>query len=312
MRSIDVVTSARNESGNVSALFSRLDATLKEVGIPWRLIICDNASTDDTWDEICQIASKDSRMLGLRMAGDAGFEGAIYAALERTSAPAVVIMASDLQDPPEGIPRLIEKFDLGFDHVYQLVRKRPGTTLLRRINTAIFYKLAGKLTRGLVVDSASTFRVVSRPLVLELLKLKERTRFIRALVNYVGFDSIGVEIPREARQRGESKATSNHVISLGLRGIFSNSYSPLTSVGVLGIFLSGLAITLVLLFSGIWITQGVPFAGFGLIVGITLLGFGLTLLSLGVMAQYLALIYEEVKQRPLYIVRETVGQEISD
>ena len=125
---------------------------------------------------------------------------------------------------------------------------------------------------------------------------------------YLGFRSTGIEIPREARPGGESKANTRHVLGLALKGILSNSYGLLDLVGYLGLGLSALAILSTFVFATIWLTVGVPFAGFGLIVGILLLGFALLFLALGIISQYLSLIYEEVKGRPNFVIMKTTDE----
>lgn len=305
IKTLDIVSSAKNEGTNINLLYERIVNTMQVHEITWRLIICDNASSDETWENIQNIAKKDKRVLGVKMSRDFGFEGSIAGALSLTDADAVVMMASDLQDPPEAISNLIYKFEQGFDHVFQVVTRRPGSGFIRRFNSHFFYSVANKLSNGLIYPNSSIFRIMSRDIVQHLNSFKERNRFIRALVMYVGYKSVPLEIAREPRPKGESKASTRHVLALGMRGILSNSSGLLDLVGYFGVFISALSLVTAMVFAGIWIFVGVPFAGFGLLTSFLLLGFGFTFLALGILAQYISLIYEEVKARPNFIISET-------
>ena len=308
IKSIDIVTSARNEQGNIFELFQGIEQALKNSGFTYRLIIADNRSPDDTWLEIQQLCeSHKDKVLGLRMSRDFGFEGAIRAALSQATADAVVVMASDLQDNPARIPELISELKSGVDHVYQIVEDRPDESWIRRVQAKVFYSLAGKLSDGLIVKNSSTFRAFTKPVLQAIQSLPEKARFIRALAMYVGFSTKGVVFPRLPRKKGKSKAAAWEYFGLGVRGIVANSTKPLNLIGVFGLALSALSFVSTIILAILWVTLGVPFAGFGTIVALILLAFGSIFLTLGIMAQYLALIYQEVKARPDYIISETTN-----
>jgi glycosyltransferase involved in cell wall biosynthesis len=308
IKSIDIVTSARNEQGNIFELFQGIEKALKNSGLSYRLIIADNRSPDDTWLEIQQLCeSHKDKVLGLRMSRDFGFEGAIRAALSQVTADAVVVMASDLQDNPERIPELISELKSGVDHVYQIVEDRPDESWIRRVQAKVFYSLAGKLSDGLIVKNSSTFRAFTKPVLQAIQSLPEKARFIRALAMYVGFSSKGVVFPRLPRKKGKSKAAAWEYLGLGVRGIVANSTKPLNLIGVFGLALSAISFVSTTILAFLWVTLGVPFAGFGTIVALILLAFGSIFLTLGIMAQYLALIYQEVKARPDYIISESTN-----
>jgi glycosyltransferase involved in cell wall biosynthesis len=309
IKTLDIVTSAKNEESNIKALYERIVSTMSSHDIRWRLIICDNVSSDDTWGIIQGLAKKDERVLGVKMSRDFGFEGSIAGGLSLTNADAIVMMASDLQDPPEAISQLVYKFEEGFDHVFQIVTRRPGSGFFRRLNSRLFYSVASKLSNGLIYPNSSIFRIMSREVVGQLNTFKERNRFIRALAMYVGYKSAPLEIARDPRPKGESKASTGHVLGLGLRGILSNSSGLLDLVGYVGILVSGLSVITAITFATIWIIVGVPFAGFGLLTSVLLFGFGFSFLALGILAQYISLIYEEVKARPNFIIAETTNKD---
>jgi len=307
MKTLDIVTSAKNESQNLVHLVQAIEKVMENEPYTWRVIISENASKDDTWEVINSLAEKNPKVVGLRMSRDFGFEGAITAGLCHADADAVVIMASDLQDPPEYISIFLRMFEQGYDHVYQVVESRPGVSKIRNLNSTVFYLLAEKFSKGLIQKNSSTFRLISREVRDNLIQLEERNRFIRALVSWLGYNSIGISLPRAPRVYGKSKANSRRVFSYAMKGILANSYSLLDFVGIFGVVTSSISLIATFVFSIVWIFHGVPFAGFGMLIGSIFLGFGLVFLCLGIIAQYLSLVYEEIKARPNYVIREIVG-----
>jgi dolichol-phosphate mannosyltransferase len=216
-------------------------------------------------------------------------------------------MTADLQDPPEFIPRLLEKWEEGYENVYGVVLKRKGTKLVRRFNSRLFYKVAGSLTNGGIPENASDFRLVDRKVYEVVRVMTERNRFVRGLFAWVGFKSIGIPMVREPRFAGESNAHSFKVIELAFKGIFAHSYKPLRFISIFGVLLFGISFLSLIGLTFTWFTVGVPFAGFGSIIALILCGFGFQALLLGIVSEYLAMIYEEAKSRPNFIVSETIG-----
>jgi dolichol-phosphate mannosyltransferase len=305
---LDIVTSAKNEELNIPILYEQIRMTMMSEDYDWRLIICDNDSIDRTWSVIEDLATKYDNISAFQMSRDFGFEASIFAAIKNSTADVVIMMTSDLQDPPESIPSFLREYEAGFDHVYQIVDSRPGVSRLRNFNSKVFYYFANHFSGGLIVKDSSVFRLISRNMANALVQIDERNRFVRALLPWLGFRSKGIVVERKLRIAGNSKASSRVAIKYAIKGVLSNSYSLLDFIGLLGLFVFGLSIVTLLGFFGIWMQVGVPFAGYGLVVSAIVSGFGLVFLCLGVMAQYLSLIYEEVKRRPNYVVRETSGK----
>ena len=216
-------------------------------------------------------------------------------------------MTADLQDPPEAIPQFVRKWEEGYDNVYGQVTERQGTGLIRRINSQLFYWLASWMSDGRLTKNASDFRLMDRRLYETLRDLDERNRFMRGLVAWAGFESVAVPVARPPRFAGESKAYTWPVIGLAIRGIFAHSYKPLRLISAVGFIASAVAAIILVVMVVRAFTQGVPFAGYGTIVTLLLLIFGLLALMLGVIAEYIGLIYEEVKHRPNFVVKETIG-----
>jgi glycosyltransferase involved in cell wall biosynthesis len=304
--SLDIVSSALNESSNINDFYAELGTHLNNTRYNWKLLIADNGSTDDTWRVIQELAQHNQNISGFRMTKNFGFENAIEAVLRKSDADISIVMASDLQDHPKYLEILIAQFELGAEHVYQVVEKRPGVGPIRRINTRIFYALAKKFSRGSVVPNAGDFRLFTRKFREALLQMPESTRFLRAMAMYPGFTTVAVEIPRVARKQGKSKTNLFYALTLGIKGILSNSIYLLDAIGIFSIFFSFFSFLATVICSILWITVGVPFAGFGTIVGVALLGLSILFLCLGLMAQYLSLIYAEVKNRPHYFISEIV------
>ena len=310
-KTLDVVTSGLNEEECLPELYRRVMLVLdKYPDIAWRLIICDNGSTDDSWKLITSLSQNDSRVVGLRLARTFSFDNGLTCGLDHADAEVVILMASDLQDPPEVFEDFLNSYRIGYDQIVARVIKKDHVPPLRRAMSKLFYKIANKLTKNMIPKDVSDFRLLSRNAYTAARSLRERNRFLRGLIAWTGFNTAYIEIDRPERFAGKSVFLSIkllRIIQWASSAIFSHTSLPLELVTLIGIASSILSALATLIFSMIWLVNGVPFAGYGTIVGLLSTGFSLVLLSIGVLAQYLALIYEEVKQRPLYIISEKVG-----
>jgi dolichol-phosphate mannosyltransferase len=242
------------------------------------------------------------------MSRNFSLDAAFTCGLDYATADVAIIMTSDLQDPPEAIPQLLRKFEEGYDQVLAKILKRESVPVLRRLLSKIFYKLANSMTSGMLPESVSDFRLVNKRTYEAIRRLRESHRFLRGLGAWVGFRTSHIEIERPPRFAGESKwlgMSFFRVVGVASKSILAYSAQPLAWVSILGLSMSILSIFGLFLLVIFWIVFGVPFAGFGSLVGVVVLGFSLTMFSIGILAQYLGLIYEEVKQRPLYLVTET-------
>jgi dolichol-phosphate mannosyltransferase len=305
---VSVIVPAFNEESCIDELARRLKIVFsKNEKYDFEALIIENGSTDRTWEILKVINVKDPRFKVIRLARNFRMDGGITAGLNFAKGDAVVFMTADLQDPPELISEFIKKWEDGFENVYMQVSKRVGTGPLRTFNSKAFYWLAGKLTDNRIPKNVSDFRLLDRKVYEAVRGMNERNRFVRGLVAWVGFRSVGVEAERPERFGGESKAHSLKVIDLAFKGIFSHSYVPLKLITMTGVALSLISFVSLLVWMIVWITSGVPFAGFGTIVSLAVLAFGTLTSMLGIIAEYLGLIYEEVKGRPNFIVAEQLG-----
>ena len=307
-KKIACIIPAYNESECVDELARRLAAVFdSEPAYDFEAIIVENGSTDDTMDKLLAIHEADPRFKILQLARNFRMDGGLTAGLNVVDADAVVLMTADLQDPPEFIPEMIRKWEEGYENVYGVVTERRGTGPIRTMNSQLFYWLAGKLTNDRITKNASDFRLVDRKVYEAVRSMEERNRFVRGLFSWVGFKSIGLPMARPPRFAGESKAHTFGVIDLAFKGIFAHSYVPLRLITITGFLLSFVAAIAVLLLACRFVFYGVPFPGFGSLICVMLIGFGVITLLLGVVGEYLALIYEEVKQRPNFVITRKVG-----
>lgn len=307
---ISIVTPVYNEEDNLIELSRQLKKVFsKNTNYEFEVILVENGSHDKSYLICKEIVQEDSRFKILKLSRNFGADGGLTAGLNSASGDAAVIMASDLQDPPELINEFIKKWEEGFENIYQIVSKRTGTSLLRRLNSQLFYYIVNRLTGGVMPKNVSDFRLIDKKVYKTINGMQERNRFIRGLFAWSGFKSIGISFARPERFSGKSKAHTLVVLSLALKGIFAYSYIPLQFITWIGVFISSFSFC----FLGVVIFRaliyGVPFAGYGTIIGVMLLMFGFIFVFLGIVGKYIGLIYEEVKQRPNFIVSESVGIE---
>lgn len=308
LNSVDICSSAHNEEGIIDSFIETVLGKFNSAPqYEWRLVLVDNGSQDGTWERISNYASKDSRVIGIKLSRNFGFDKAIMAALNMSRSDVSIIMASDLQDEPMHFEKFLDLYTQGFDHVYQIVTQRPSVNWVRRFLTSQFYRLGAYITDYRIIPNATDYRLISRRLRDLLIQTPDQSRLNRAIVNFFSLPSVGIHIPRSIRISEESKSTFRYVFSLGLRGIFSNSKRLLDYVGLMSLFFFMTTSILLIVFSVFFIFVGVPFGGFGTIVGLILLLFSLNFLSLGIISQYLGIITELVQRRPQFVVDEVTS-----
>ena len=302
---ISIVSPCYNEAGNVAELADRIRAVFAPLAdrYDFEAILVENGSHDGTYEELLRVRAGDPRFRIVQLSRNFLMEGGMMAGLSYATGDACVIMASDLQDPPELIPALIGKWEQGYENVYQVVTKRTDNGIFRRIAAAGFYNIINRVSDTPVPRNASDFRLVDRKVYEAFNALPERNRMVRATWGWVGFRSIGVEHERPPRHSGESHFRWLNTTGFAIRGILASSSSPLRAIPLFGIGLSSLSFAALM---GIVIRAlflGVPFPGFGTIVSLTLLLFGVLVLLLGVVSEYIGMIFAEVRHRPAFIVR---------
>jgi glycosyltransferase involved in cell wall biosynthesis len=307
-RLISIVVPAYNESDCVDELSQRLISVFdSESKYDFECVVVENGSEDDTLSKLERIHESDPRFKILQLARNFRMDGGLTAGLSAIKGDACVLMTADLQDPPELIPQFLRLWEEGFENIYGVVTKREGISKLRAFNSKMFYSIAGKLTSGRITKNASDFRLVDRKVYQAVNVMTERNRFVRGLFAWVGFRSIGVEMVRPPRFGGKSNADTFKVLDLAFKGIFAHSSVPLRLITLLGFLLSAIAIVTLGIYIVAAVMFGVPFNGFGTLVTIGLGGLAITTLLLGVIGEYVGLVYEEVKQRPNFVISRKIG-----
>lgn len=305
---ISIIVPAYNEEDCVDELAARLTSVFdSEPNYDFECVIVENGSIDSTMEKLVAINARDGRFKILQLARNFRMDGGITAGLSAITGDACVLMTADLQDPPELIPTFIREWEKGYENVYGVVTERQGTGVIRTFNSKAFYWLAGKLTNDRITKNASDFRLIDRKVYEVVRSMEERNRFVRGLFSWVGFKSLGVKMVRPPRHAGVSNAHTLKVLDLAFKGIFAHSYVPLRLITISGFVVSALALVTLIVFLINFVFFGVPFNGFGTIISIMLVGFGMITLLLGVIGEYLGLVYEEVKHRPNFIVSNKVG-----
>jgi glycosyltransferase involved in cell wall biosynthesis len=304
-KKVSVIIPALNEEECLKELSARLKGVFeKEINYDFKVIIVENGSSDNTFQLSKELSTADSRFSVLKLSRNFGMDGALTAGLDQIDSDACVFMSADLQDPPELIVEFLRLWEKGWENIYGVILSRKSSNPIRRFNTMIFYWLLSLISDSPIPKNVSDFRLLDKKVYSVVREIRERNRFLRGINAWVGFKSIGVNFTRPPRFAGKSKAFTGHVIDLAMKGIFANSIKPLRLISILGLLMSIISIFVILTLTFFWIYRGVPFAGFGSIIALILLLFSLLFLMIGILSEYLGLVFKEVKMRPNYIVSE--------
>jgi len=304
---LSVAIPIHNEESVLPELLTRLMGVLDKVqGGPHELLFVDDGSTDGTLALLEEAAQRDSRIMVLSLSRNFGHQAALTAALDHVTGDATMLMDGDLQDEPESIPRLLEKFFEGYDVVYaQRTRRKEAWPL--RLSYYVFYRLMARLSDMKLPLDAGDFALMSRRVVEHLQRLQEHHRYLRGLRSWVGFRQIGIPVERSQRHSGRSKYSVFRLLKLASDGIFAFSIVPIRAAAILGaisIGLSGL-FAVYTIFAKLFLNQ-TPKGFTALLLLITFLS-GILLFFLGVIGEYVGRIYEESKGRPIYIIGRLIG-----
>jgi polyisoprenyl-phosphate glycosyltransferase len=306
---ISVVIPVFNEAKGLQPLVDRLLAVLAADGTPFEVVFVNDGSSDDSLDELKRLHATDPRLKLLSFSRNFGKECAIAAGLVHAKGDAVILMDSDLQHPPEAITEFLTHWRDGYQIVYgqRLDRRTDGP--VRRFSSRIFYRLFAMMTKTALPRDAGDFRLLDRKAVDALNQLGERARYNNGLYAWIGFRSIGVPYMVGDRSVGTTKWSPRRLAHFAIDGLTSFSTVPLKVWSYLGLFVSLIALAYATMFFVKTMIFGVDVPGFPTLVISIMLLSGAQLISLGVLGEYLARVYEEVKARPLYIVAEKIGFE---
>jgi dolichol-phosphate mannosyltransferase len=299
-----IIAPIYNELGNIQEFYRRVKETLDKTGESWELLMVDDGSIDGSTDEIRKLAALDEHIKPIIFARNFGHQIAVTAGLDYAQGQAVVIIDSDLQDPPEIILDMISKWKEGYEVVYAQRSEREGETWFKLFTASLFYRLIYRITDVNIPMDTGDFRLLDRNVVDVLVQMRERHRFLRGMSSWVGFKQTGVMYKRASRFSGATKYPFKKMLKFASDAITSFSYFPLQVAMYLGFISAGLSIiaipvVIILRMIGLHAFLGQATT----LIAVLFLG-GVQLISLGIIGEYMGRLYDEAKGRPLYIVRE--------
>lgn len=306
---LSIVVPIFNESLNLDGFFARLVPVLEGVGEPFEVICIDDGSRDDSVAKLTARTLADPRIKLLVFSRNFGKEAALSAGLANATGEAVIPIDADLQHPPELIPEMVAKWREGFDVVYAVRRSRTGQGLLSRLQAKAFYWVFDKLSDVPLPREVGDFRLLDRKVVDAINAMPERTRFMKGIFAWVGFRQTGLPYTQEERQFGETSFNVMRLFRFAFDGLVAFSDMPLRIWTVVGSVISGFAFFYIVVRLVRTLLYGIDVPGYeSIIVTILFLG-GVQLITLGIIGHYLGRVFNEVKGRPLYIIRERLGVE---
>ena len=307
MHRISVVVPVFNEEEIIDLFYERAKNVLGGMHeLSWEIVFVDDGSSDGSYTKLSALASRDPNVKVLKFSRNFGHQIAITAGVDEARGDCVVVIDSDLQDPPEVIPSMVEQWRQGYDVVYGVRSEREGETAMKLMTASMFYRLLGRLTNVQIPANVGDFRLMSRRVVDQLKLLREKDRFVRGLVSWVGFNQTGVTYHREARQAGVTKYPLRKMIKFAFDGITSFSTAPLKLATWTG-YLAALAAVLYLISVFVQRALGITVEGWATIMVAMLFLGSVQLICLGILGEYLGRIFNEVKPRPMYVVQERIG-----
>lgn len=303
---LSCVVPAFNEHDNLAVLLPKLKSALQGLTDHWEVIVVDDGSTDNT-SELMSIFAREPGIRYVELSRNFGKEAALTAGIEATRGDVVVLMDADMQHSPSLIQRMVQRWQEGVDMVYAVRENREDEPWGKRFGTRLFYSLLRSESGIRVPPDAQDFRLMDRAVVDALMQLPERDRFMKGLYAWVGFRTEPIGFMPENRMAGKSHYSAWRLTRLAIAGLTSFTTWPLRAVSIMGFVVS-----IVSLMYGVFIVVNNllydnPVAGWPTIVTILLFFSGINLLSLGIVGEYIARIFEEVKHRPVYLVRQSLG-----
>ena len=296
-----------NEEGNLPELYKQIKITMDQLQEPWELILINDGSVDNSWQIMQNLHQQDSRVKIIDFAKNFGQQNGFTAGIDYASGDAVILIDTDLQDPPSVILELIAKWKEGFEVVYAVRSERKGESWFKKTTAALFYRLIQSITSVDIPLDAGDFRLIDRKVVDMVKSMREHHRFLRGMTSWVGFRQVGVEYVRSERFAGETGYPLRTMLKLAISAITGFSSLPLQIATVMGFLIAALSAIF-----GIFVVFTRSFLpGFfegqaTTLVSVLFLG-GVQLITLGIIGEYLSRIYDEVRGRPLYVVNEMQG-----
>lgn len=305
-----IVAPVYNEEGNLNLFYERVAKTMNQTGEDWELILVNDGSRDTSLSLMQALAQGDSHVRYVNFARNFGHQTAVTAGIDYASGQAVVLIDTDLQDPPEVILQLIEQWKQGYEVVYAVRAERKGESWFKVVTAKAFYRLLYRITDINIPLDTGDFRLMDRKVADVLRHMREHNRFIRGLTSWAGFKQTGVEYVREARYSGETKYPLRKMLRFAFDAITGFSFFPLQVMAYFSVSLAVLAIVVAIVIASLRIIFGAAyFGGQATTIVLLLLMSSFQLFFLFIMGQYIARTYDEARARPLYIVASTSGFE---
>lgn len=302
-----VVVPLFNEELVIDESYKRLKQVMGSTKENYEIIFVNDGSRDRTIDKVKSICNNDKNIKLINFSRNFGHQAAITAGMDLALGEAVIVIDADLQDPPEVMLKMIEKWKEGYQVVYGKRVKRQGETFFKKFTAKMFYRILKSMTTIDIPVDTGDFRLIDRKVCDAMIALPEKNRYVRGLVSWVGYKQTCVEFVRQERFAGETKYPLKKMMKLALDGITSFSYKPLIISGYFGsmAFLGGIVTSIFIIIKNIFNRTEV--INFALIMSINIMMFGLILGSIGVMGQYIGRIFDESKGRPIYIIESTIN-----
>jgi glycosyltransferase involved in cell wall biosynthesis len=311
-KSVSVIIPVLNEAASVALLLPQIAQTLSECTIDWEIVVVDDGGSDNLADVVSAFEKQDAfyNVQLIRLSRNFGKEAALTAGLNAARGDAAICMDGDGQHPPQLMPRLIEQWHNGYDMVIGAQEIRANESRWMILAKDRFYRFLQSGERFDIPANAGDFRLMDRRVIQALLQLPERTRFMKGLYAWLGFKTVIEPFNAEARTAGASKFRLRQLLELASLGITSFSMKPLRMVSAIGVAISVLALGYGFYIMAETLIIGNPVSGWATLASGIMLLSGIQLICLGVIAEYLGRIFEECKQRPLYIVDETIDHSL--
>jgi glycosyltransferase involved in cell wall biosynthesis len=304
---VSVIIPMYNEESNIDDLLKRLEIILAQLDLNYEIVCVDDGSKDNTLGYLVAHQQRNSSIKVISLSRNFGKDIAMTAGIDYARGQAVILMDADLQDPPELIIELVTRWCEGYEVVYAVRRSRQGESWLKRLTAHLFYQVLDRLSSTPIPHNAGDFRLLDKNVVATLRQLPERSRFMKGLISWVGFRQIAVHFDRPPRLHGKTKWNYWKLWNFALDGITAFSSVPLKIWTYLGLLISSLALCYAAFLVIRTLVLGVDVPGYASLMVVMLTLGGVQLLTLGIMGEYLGRVYEEVKNRPIYLVRDTYG-----
>jgi dolichol-phosphate mannosyltransferase len=294
-----------NEFDNIPELYRRISEVMDSTGEAWELVLVDDGSSDGSTERIRALAAKDKKVRPVIFARNFGHQIAVTAGLDYARGQAMVVIDADLQDPPETILELAKKWKEGYEVVYAVRAEREGESWFKLMTASLFYRLIYRITDVKIPLDTGDFRLIDRKVVDVMNQMREKHRFLRGMSSWIGFKQIGVEYKRAARLSGVTKYPLKKMLKFAQDGITGFSYFPLQIATYIGFVAAGLGVIAIpVVIIGRLTNPGAFYGQASTLIAVLFFG-GVQLISLGILGEYIGRIYDEVKGRPLYVVRDT-------